>query len=76
MSRLSQYQDAEPIGIYFVGIGCSMAILDIINGIEDYVVVRGFTGDLHKYKIHIDTERPYFRYCNGCRYHLDEFVRV
>ena len=74
--KLLEYENKEPIAINFIAMGCAMAILDIQYGIDDYVIIKGFTGDLHRYKIHYGTERPYFRYCNGCRYHIDEFLRV
>lgn len=71
-----QYGGAKAIATMGLNNFCGMEILAIEYGIDDYVIVRGFIDDLHRYKIHYETERPYFRYCNGCRYHLDEFIRV
>ena len=71
------YDKREPIAVQTVTNNCSIDILDIVYGIEDYVIVRGYVNDLHKYKIHYNNQgRAYFKYCNGCRYFLDEFMRL
>lgn len=71
-----QYKDAKAIATLGLNYFGGIEILAIEHGIDDYVIVRGYTDDLHRYKIKYDTSRPYFTYCNGCRYHLDEFIKL
>ena len=73
----AKYSAMNPIASQCV---CNMASIDIITieyGIDDYAIVCGYVGDLHRYKIKYNTAgRAYFTYQNGCRYFLDEFMRV
>ena len=72
-TRIRDYENSEPIAVMGITNTCAMEILDT-DGI--FVIVRGFVGDLHRYTIRYNTQRPYFIYKNGCRYHIDEFLRV
>ena len=38
--------------VYVVSNTCSMEILDYEYGIHDCVIIKGFVGDIHKYRIH------------------------
>lgn len=72
------YSGRRPIGVGAVVGGSCIKILDIAFGIEDRVIVEGYTGDLHNFKLYYPagSDRCYFRYSNGCRYYLDEFISV
>ena len=50
--------------------------LDVCYGINDFLVVRGYNGDVHTLKINdTTTGRNYIR-LYGRRYYLDECLRV
>ena len=68
------YSDKQAVGVKVITNTCVIEVLDIQYGIEDYVVIRGYTGDIHKLKIYC-TEDSYFNY-GGQRQHLSEFMRV
>lgn len=76
LQEIIKYQTMDPIATKCVSNNTSIEIMDIEYGIENYVVVKGFLGEFHRYKVYYDTDRPYFVYSNGRRYHLDEFERL
>ena len=59
--------------VYVVSNTCSMEILDYEYGIHDCIIIKGFVGDIHKYRIHSSRKGYYFTYCNGCRYYIKDF---
>lgn len=73
--ELKQYENKPALASHFITATCGIHILDIINGIEDYVIVKGYIGDLHKYKLYENSKGLYFTYCNGCRYFINDFLR-
>ena len=73
---MNAYKAMNPVAVMAITNNCGMAILDIEYGIDDYVIVKGFTGDIHRYKLHETNKGSYFKYCNGCRYYLDWFMKV
>ena len=76
----TKYQDKKAVAVCcdgLVGIEC----LDIIYGIDDYMVVRGYNNDLHKVKVYerINTENPegyHYIKLYGRRYNTSDFMRV
>jgi hypothetical protein len=77
--EIAQYQDKKPIAVYPMGSWGGIEILDIINGIDDYVIWRynyGSPDKLHKAKVLInDVGHQYIR-ISGSRVKLDNFMRV
>ena len=71
------YESAKPIATQCVTNNCSIDIMDINYGVDEFVVVRGYIGDIHKYKLNITKNgRMFFTYQNGLRYYVDEFMAV
>lgn len=69
----------EVVAVYSMGL-CGLEILDIVYGIDDFVLYRfsvcdGNEGKTRKAKIHYETERPYFLF-RGRRIHFDDCLRV
>lgn len=75
-SEVNAYKAMNPIAVMAITNNCGMAILEIENGIDDYVVVKGFTGDIHRYKLHETNKGSFFKYQNGCRYYIHDFMKV
>ena len=82
--KKSDYAGQRAIAVYASSAFSGLEILAID---DEQVVVRDWlhqytqqgrtkAEEIHIYKIYCDTSRPYFRYRNGLRYHLDEFIRV
>ena len=71
------FLQADSVG-YFSGFG-GLEVKEILYGIEDEVVfcVGAWTGhrEIHKARIHYETERPFFLY-RGIRVHFDEVIRM
>ena len=77
--EIAQYQDKKPIAVYPMSNWGGIEIMDIINGIDDYVVWRynyGSPDKLHKTKVLInDAGHQYIR-INESRIKLENFMRV
>jgi len=82
--KKSDYIDKPAIAVYADSAFDGLEILDIT---DDFVVIRDWvhrytprgktkTEEIHIYKLYWDTERVYFRYKNGIRYHIDDFMKV
>lgn len=71
--ELKRYENKSPIAIQTICNTCSMCILDIN---DEYVIVKGYIGDLHKYKLNYNSKGYYFTYRNGCRYFINDFIRI
>ena len=67
------YANASPRAVLAVSNTTRIEIMDIL---DDIVIIRGFVGDMHAYKLHPNNKGGYFTYRNGCRYSLNEFIRV
>ena len=75
MTRREKYQNAKPIAAMGLTNTAGLGILEIQYGIDDYVILRGTLGDIHRCKIYSNTKGMYIKY-GRCRYYLDEFMRV
>lgn len=70
------YRDKTPIGVYTLSNWGGFAILDIIYGIDDYVVVQYYDISIHRVKImYTASGRSYFR-VGRYRIYLDEVMRT
>jgi hypothetical protein len=70
------YRDKTPIGVYPLSNWGGFAILDIIYGIDDYVVVQYYDISIHRVKImYTASGRSYFR-VGRYRIYLDEVMRT
>lgn len=71
----SLYQVKKAVAVCcdgLVGLQC----LDVLYGIDDYMIVKGYTNDLHRVKINYTaTGDSYIRLYNR-RYRLSDFLRV
>ena len=74
--ELKKYEGKKPIAVYALTNTCAMYILDIVYDIDDHVIIKGYTGDTHKYKIKYTNKGGYFTYCNGCRCYINDFMRM
>lgn len=74
--EMNYYSKVKPLAVMSITNNCGLEILEMQYGIDDYVIVRGFTGDIHKYKLRYNNKGIYFKYCNGLRYYMNEFMRV
>lgn len=74
--EIERYSKAKPLAVIGITNNCGLAILEMQYGIDDYVVVKGFTGDIHRYKLHYNNKGIYFKYCNGLRYYMHQFMKV
>lgn len=70
-----QYEDKEPVAVYPMSNSGGIEILDILYGIEDYVVCRYYGMSYHRVKINYSGERSYFR-IGRFRVFLDECMKV
>jgi hypothetical protein len=86
-SELKKYIEAKTLSVCSLFGGYGLECVGIENGIDDYIIIRDHCKtytkegvktkiEIHKYKIYYDTNRAYFKYRNGLRYHLDEFLMV
>ena len=71
-NELKQYENKKPIAAFSITNTVAMYIMDIN---DEYVIIKGFTKDLHKYKLKQTKKGFYFTYCNGCRYYINDFMR-
>lgn len=70
-----EYENKRPIGFYCLSNLGGIEILDILYGIEDYVVVRYYGNSYHRVKINYGVNHTSFRI--GRRtIRLDECMRV
>ena len=70
------YKNKPAIGVKCTSNFGGIAIKEIINGIEDYVIFEGELGDVHKRKIQYNMSgEPYFVY-GGHREKLSDYMRV
>ena len=70
------YEKKNPIAVIGITNISSIQILDIEYGIDDYVIIKGFTGDIHRHKIYYSVRKGmYFKYGNA-RYYLKHFLKI
>ena len=69
------YEKKNPIAAMGITNISSIQILDIEYGIDDYVIIKGFVGDIHKIKIYDSTKGAYFKYSNS-RYYIKDFMKI
>lgn len=91
--KTTDYINSKPIAtMHWTNTG-GLAILDIIHGIDDYVIVKLWTAyspdssDIyavnrhnhlcrpHKLKLYCNNKGIYFKFSNGLRYYLHDFIR-
>ena len=81
-AEMREYKDKKPIAVYPMSNWGGVEILDIIYGIDDYVVARFNFGDgdvdnrMHRYKIKYNKSGIPFFSMGGNRVRLDECMRV
>ena len=77
--EMEQYKDKKPVAVYPMSNWGGVEIMDIIYGIEDYVVCRyNFGGPedrLHKIRIRCDDDCAYFL-LDKTKIRLDECMKV
>lgn len=73
--EIKQYENKEPIGIYTLSNWGGIEILDILYGIDDYVVARYYGKSYHKVKINYGVNHSSFR-IGRLTIRLDECMRV
>ena len=74
-----EYEGKQPIAVYPTCNWGGIEILDILYGIEDYVVYRfnyGKPKELHKAKIRYGANHSSFKTSAGYSVRLDECMRV
>lgn len=74
-----EYENKRPIGVYCLSNWGGIEILDILYGIDDYVVYRfnfGEPQELHRAKINYGVNHSSFRTSAGYSIRLDECMRV
>ena len=69
------YEKKNPIAVIGITNISSIQILDIECGIDDYAIIKGFAGDIHKIKIYDSTKGAYFKYSNS-RYYIKDFMKI
>ena len=77
--EMEQYRDKKPIAVYPMSNWGGIEILDVINGIDDYVVWRynyDSPDKLHKAKVLINTSGHQYIRINESSVKLDNFMRV
>lgn len=78
--EMNQYKDREPIAVYPMSNWGGVEILDILYGIDDYVVCRYNFGEpekkLHRVKIQHTKGGIPFIYVDGGYVRLDECLAV
>lgn len=73
------YESKQPVAVYPMSNWGGIEILDILYGIEDYVVYRfnfGEPQELHRAKINYGVNHSSFRTSAGYSIRLDECMRV
>lgn len=66
---------AQVIGYLSITNTCCLEVLDIVNGIEDYVIFR-FNGKIYRRMIYTNLPKgPYFRWANT-RIYMHDIVRA
>ena len=68
------YEKKNPIAVLGVTNTLSIQILDIKYE-EPSVIIKCFTGDIHKIKIYDSTKGAYFKYSNS-RYYIKDFMKI
>ena len=72
----AKYKDAKAVATYCLSNLGGIEILDILYGIDDYVVVRYYGESYHRVKINYTMSgRSYFR-IGAYRIYLDECMKV
>lgn len=69
------YKDKKPVAVYPMSNWGGIEILDILYGIEDYVVARYYGKTYHKVKINYNINHPSFR-IGRFTIRLDECLRM
>lgn len=74
-----EYENKRPVGVYCMSNFGGIEIMDILYGIDDYVVYRwnfGTPTELHSAKIRHGVNHSSFRTSAGYSIRLDECMRV
>ena len=74
-----EYENKRPIGVYCMSNFGGIEIMDILCGIDDYVVYRwnfGTPTEVHKAKINYGVNHSSFRTSAGYSIRLDDCMRV
>lgn len=74
-----QYKDKRVIAVYPMSNWGGIEILDILYGIEDYVIYRfnfGEPQEVHKAKIRYGVNHSSFKTCAGYSVRFDECLRI
>lgn len=71
------YEKKNPIAVMGITNTLSIQILDVscIHVPTPFVIIKGFTGDIHKIKIYDSTKGAYFKYSNR-RYYIKDFMKI
>lgn len=73
------YKDKKPVAVFGMSNFGGIEVMDILYGIEDYVVYRwnfGTPTEVHKAKINYGANHHSFRTSAGYSVRLDECMRV
>lgn len=71
------YEKKNPIAVMGVTNTLAIQILDVSCGIDDCVIIKGFTGDIHKLRIYESkTKGAYFKYKCNTRYYIKDFIKI
>lgn len=74
-----QYKEKKPVAVFGMTNCGGIEIMDILYGIDDYVVYRwnfGTPTEVHKAKINYGSKHDSFRTSAGYSIRLDECMRV
>ena len=78
--EMEQYRDKKPISVYPMGNWGGIEILDILYGIDDYIIWRYNWGEpediIHKAKIRSNPIGYNYITINGTKIKLDECMKV
>ena len=71
------YDKKNPIAVMGITNISSIQILDVscTHVPTPCVIIKGFTGDIHKIKIYDSTKGAYFKYSNR-RYYIKDFMKI
>lgn len=68
------YEKKNPIAVMGITNTLSIQILDVKHE-KPSVIIKGFTGDVHEFKIYDSEKGIYFKYSNS-RYYIKDFMKI
>ena len=79
--EMEQYRDKKPIAVYPMGNWGGVEILDIIHGIDDYVIARYNFGEpekdkLHRVKIKYNKSGTPYIFLDGSYIRVDDMIKL